>query len=213
MVVNIVLVLNQVAVSLILARRIFALYRDSRIIIIGTLGFGASLVSVTCWALSGQQPIIFAMIPKSWKSFSHPSPPRNSGIRLAATWEAQALFDAFIFVLTVMRTVKICREHNMAINLPGMGLLDILLRDGAIYFAIMGLANLANILAFYFARPPLRTMFTTPASCISVTLCSRLVLNLYEAATPDTTTSNTSFELMTTCVLTVRTEPGTSTGD
>ena len=45
-----------------------------------------------------------------------------------------------------------------------------------------------------------------------MTLCSRLVLNLYEAGTPGTTTSN-SAEPMTTCVLTTRVELDTSTDD
>jgi hypothetical protein len=48
---------------------------------------------------------------------------------------------------------------------------------------------------------------------ISVTLCSRLVLNLYEAATPFTATSSSVPEPMTTCVLTTGIELGASTYD
>jgi hypothetical protein len=48
----------------------------------------------------------------------------------AAAWEAQALFDAVVFTLTVMKTVKMRKTLNTTINPKGMGLLDILLRDG-----------------------------------------------------------------------------------
>jgi hypothetical protein len=45
---------------------------------------------------------------------------------LAAAWEASALFDAFIFVLTLMRTLKIRKTRHTA----SVGLLDVLIRDG-----------------------------------------------------------------------------------
>ncbi|KIM74721.1 hypothetical protein PILCRDRAFT_695652 [Piloderma croceum F 1598] len=46
----------------------------------------------------------------------------------------------------------------------------------------MALANLANILTFYLARPTLRGCLSLCASCISVTMMSRFMLNLHSAA-------------------------------
>jgi hypothetical protein len=45
-------------------------------------------------------------------------------------WEAQALFDVMVFALTVLRSLKMRKMHNMEISLTGEGLLDIFLRDG-----------------------------------------------------------------------------------
>jgi hypothetical protein len=40
------------------------------------------------------------------------------------------LFDAVVFTLTVMKTVKMRKTLNTTISPKGTGLLDILLRDG-----------------------------------------------------------------------------------
>ena len=49
---------------------------------------------------------------------------------LAAAWEASALFDVFIFVMTLTRTLKMRKIHNVMANSSGAGLLDLILRDG-----------------------------------------------------------------------------------
>ncbi|KAI0305340.1 hypothetical protein B0F90DRAFT_1815568 [Multifurca ochricompacta] len=48
---------------------------------------------------------------------------------IAVAWEAQALFDALIFALTVGRTLRLRKLHSVATSFTGMGLLDIFLRD------------------------------------------------------------------------------------
>jgi hypothetical protein len=133
---------------------------------------------------------------------------KTSATHLAAAWESGALFDTFIFTLTLMRTLKIRKVHNIAISVTGEGLFDIFLRDGAMYFAVMALANIANIFTFYFGNISLKGIFSTPSSCIAAALCSRLVLNLYEAATPGDTDSNSSPEPTTNVMLTSRIELG-----
>ncbi|KAF5352932.1 hypothetical protein D9758_007936 [Tetrapyrgos nigripes] len=67
------------------------------------------------------------------------------------------------------------RRHLHGRRVP---LLEMVLRDGAIYFAVMALANLANIFTFYFAGPFTRGSLSTFSTAISVTLISRLTLNL-----------------------------------
>jgi len=58
-------------------------------------------------------------------------------------------------------------------------IINLLIRDGAIYFVCMFFANLANILTYYIAGPLLRGSLSTMATCMSVTLTSRLMLNLH----------------------------------
>ncbi|KAH9063244.1 hypothetical protein EDB87DRAFT_1708483 [Lactarius vividus] len=219
------LVLSQVLVSMTLAIRIIALYHSTRRIILWVVGCGTVLAGVTCWSLVGQHAAFVPDTPGCYYLISE-----TTGIHLAFAWEAQAIFDALVFALTVMRTLNMRKLHNMEISLSGVGLLDVLLRDGALYFAVMALANLANIFTFY-ASPPffwsglfpseltpdvppaLKGFLSTPASCVSVTLCSRLVLHLYEVATPASSIAESSAESVSTVNLTSRIELGMTMDD
>jgi len=203
------LVLSQILVSMTLATRIIALYHSSRRIIMWVVGCGTVLAGITCWSLVGQHATFIRDSPGCYYSMSE-----TTGIHLAFAWEGQALFDTLVFTLTVTRTLKMRKLHNMEISLSGMGLLDVFLRDGAIYFAVIALANLANIFTFYFSRPALKGFLSTPASCVSVILCSRLVLHLYEVATPASSSySESSLESMSAVNFTTRIELGTSIDD
>ncbi|EAU82115.2 hypothetical protein CC1G_09574 [Coprinopsis cinerea okayama7 len=124
--------------------------------------------------------------------WSHPS--RNS-MCLAGAWEALFAYDSIIFTLTLWKTIKERRERRVTgVNIA---LVDILLRDGAMYYAIMALCNLANIMTFYFGGPFFRGSLSTFASSISVTMMSRLMLNLHRTAEEGihtTQVTNTHFD-------------------
>ncbi|THU88782.1 hypothetical protein K435DRAFT_304556 [Dendrothele bispora CBS 962.96] len=93
----------------------------------------------------------------------------------AAAWEALFVYDTLIFAMVLVKGYQSRRSEE---RIP---LLDLILRDGAVYFAVMALANLANILTFYFAGPYTRGSLSTFSSAISVTMISRLTLNLRES--------------------------------
>ncbi|KAF8063379.1 hypothetical protein FPV67DRAFT_240302 [Lyophyllum atratum] len=57
-------------------------------------------------------------------------------------------------------------------------LLDTLVRDGAIYFGIMMIVGLANIISFHLSPEYERGFITTFANIVSSTMMSRLMLNL-----------------------------------
>ncbi|KAF9466478.1 hypothetical protein BDZ94DRAFT_1319363 [Collybia nuda] len=91
--------------------------------------------------------------------------------RLAAAWTGLLLFDVLIFVMTVYKSTKRSRGGDRT-------LINILLRDGAIYFGIMSAVGLANILTFHLSPEYERGFITTFANIISSTMISRLMLNL-----------------------------------
>ncbi|KAE9398761.1 hypothetical protein BT96DRAFT_1019978 [Gymnopus androsaceus JB14] len=105
---------------------------------------------------------------------------------LATAWEALFCYDSILFGFTLYQTHKSRRSST------GMGhlrnpLVSLMLRDGAIYFAVMALANLANIMTFYLTgtrmlQPFLRGGLSTFASVISVSMLSRIFLNLHSSA-------------------------------
>ncbi|KAG7086843.1 hypothetical protein E1B28_002764 [Marasmius oreades] len=73
-------------------------------------------------------------------------------IRLAAAWEALFVYDTILFVLTLHKTWRERPRRRGIVMTEGrvyLPLLSLILRDGAIYYAVMALANLVNILTFY----------------------------------------------------------------
>ncbi|KAL4075681.1 hypothetical protein J3A83DRAFT_4186544 [Scleroderma citrinum] len=57
----------------------------------------------------------------------------------AAAWTGQLVFDFVVFLLTLIRSLQIRKERSQSI-------IDIFLRDGSLYFAVMCGANIANII-------------------------------------------------------------------
>uniref|UniRef100_A0A0W0FBL0 Uncharacterized protein n=1 Tax=Moniliophthora roreri TaxID=221103 RepID=A0A0W0FBL0_MONRR len=87
---------------------------------------------------------------------------RQTSFRIVSLWLALFIYDMITFILTAARTYKFWRKDN--IQPLRMGLFPLLFRDGAIYFAVMAQANLANILTFYLCGPFMRGGLSTFAS-------------------------------------------------
>ncbi|KAM5533279.1 hypothetical protein V8D89_013056 [Ganoderma adspersum] len=100
------------------------------------------------------------------------------GIRFSIGWGAMLWFDTAVFLLTLVRAL---RTHD---RLSG-GILEVLLRDGTIYFGIMVGLNVSNIVTFL-AIPvgSKKGMETALVNVLSTTLASRLFLNLRDLASP-----------------------------
>ncbi|KAF4616862.1 hypothetical protein D9613_008214 [Agrocybe pediades] len=167
----------EVLVSVLLTLRIYALYGCSVRILTFMVGSGMILIGISCWTLFGQQN------PHSSEGVvggCHIGMARETAFRIAGAWEALFVYDSIIFTLTILKTWKARREHRITgVTIP---LISLILRDGAIYFAVMALCNFANILTFYFGGTFLRGGLSTFSSAISVTMMTRLMLNLHETA-------------------------------
>ncbi|KAF8198484.1 hypothetical protein BJ912DRAFT_951533, partial [Pholiota molesta] len=172
---QVLLVGNQVIVCILLTLRIYALYGCSLRILAYFIGSGVILLIVSLWFLLGQKSA-----PSESASGCHIGLSSGTAKRLAVAWEALFIYDAIIFLLTILKTWKARRDHNVTgIHIP---LITLILRDGAIYFGVMASCNLANILTFYLAGPFLQGGLSTFASSISVTMMCRLTLNLHRTA-------------------------------
>ncbi|KNZ73362.1 hypothetical protein J132_07660, partial [Termitomyces sp. J132] len=198
---QILLVLNQVLVCILLTLRTYALYNCSFRILTYMVGSGMVLAAIACvcccllcqfivdddtawdkWALFGQKSAPGQEVSGCHIGLSH----------LAGAWEALFAYDSILFGLTMFRTWK--NRSEFLFSQAKNSLIYLLFRDGAIYFAVMAFANLANILTFY---PFMRGGLSTFASGISVTMISRLMLNLHENANAgiySTMTHNTHME-------------------
>ncbi|KAL5521587.1 hypothetical protein ACEPAF_2335 [Sanghuangporus sanghuang] len=184
-------VLVQIIVGVILIIRTYALYeRNLRIAIIMAI-FAFIVVCIGVWAILGKSSVVEEPFDLSFMLGCHPLIAREGAIRLAAAWGGLLLFDSVIFTLTLVKAIAIWK-------LGTRRLFHVLVRDGTIYYLVLAMANLSNILTFLIgevslhivlsritdgsdvicAQPVLRGVSTTFANAISVTMLSRLMLNL-----------------------------------
>ncbi|KAJ7488258.1 hypothetical protein FB451DRAFT_1226818, partial [Mycena latifolia] len=99
----------------------------------------------------------------------------EQGISLASAWAGVAVFDCMIFLLTLYKVFSRRRPN-------GTNLLTVLLRDGSMYFGVMFMSNLSNILTFVLGGLYTRGIATTFTNIISSVMISRLMLNLRDPA-------------------------------
>ncbi|KAJ7488051.1 hypothetical protein FB451DRAFT_1391008 [Mycena latifolia] len=168
-----IVALTQVIVSVVMVIRVYAIYGRSRRVLAIILGVGLCTLGSTLWSMNGQQgtrPIIFGGCNFSIEE--------STAYRLAGSWEALFVFDSVIFAFTVYNAITTRRRRIF----PQMSLHTLVIRDGAMYFGIVALVNLANIATYYFEGPLLPGSLAAFANCISVTMISRLILNLHKQA-------------------------------
>ncbi|KAH9953070.1 hypothetical protein BC827DRAFT_1273856 [Russula dissimulans] len=97
--------------------------------------------------------------------------PSSKGRFYDIAWVGVSFSDSVIFSLTLYKALKVGR---------GVQLLDVIVRDGTMYFLVLFIMNLVNIFNLRFSSPFLRSSTATVTNVLSATLVSRLVLNLRE---------------------------------
>jgi len=95
----------------------------------------------------------------------------EKGRTSAIAWAGLSVFDSVIFSLTLYKAFMIGR---------GIRLLDVIVRDGTMYFLVLSIMNFVNIFNLRFSPPLLRSSTTTLTNVLSTAVVSRLVLNLRE---------------------------------
>ncbi|KAF7349841.1 hypothetical protein MVEN_01284600 [Mycena venus] len=168
--------IQEIVIFGILGLRVYAMFNlDRRILaLLGVTGVAA--VAIVAWLSNTDtdppppSPATFAYTQSQCAT----SVFHASAIRLAGAWEAEIVVDVLVFGLTVLRAFQQCRFDEFSSSILGC-----LVRDGAI--AIL-LANLSNILMYYFGDPVLAGSLSWFAVTLSATLVSRLMLNLHEVA-------------------------------
>jgi len=89
---------------------------------------------------------------------------------LSQAWIGSLIFDTVVFLLTLIKALRTERE--------GSSILDIVMRDGAMYFGVMIIASISVILSFRVFPPYLTGMTGTLTNILSSIMISRLMLNL-----------------------------------
>ncbi|KAJ3747771.1 hypothetical protein DFH05DRAFT_1359047, partial [Lentinula detonsa] len=165
---QLVLFIQQVIVCVLLTMRIYALYGRSIRILSYMLGSAVTLAVVAAWSLFGQKGTTSA------KSEMYKRYDDIHIIHLASAWEALFCYDTILFGFTLYQTHKSRHTMGMSLHIP---LVSLMLRD-AVSFEYLNRCRLI----MQTLQPFLRGSLSTFSSCISVTMMSRLMLNLHGSA-------------------------------
>ncbi|KJA19156.1 hypothetical protein HYPSUDRAFT_204886 [Hypholoma sublateritium FD-334 SS-4] len=118
----------------------------------------------------------------------------QGNLRFTGVWIAQLCFDATVFALTVYRALALSRVARGGVR----SLIDIIVRDGVVYFAVIFVADLVNVLTFLLApvrpflsridmphadvctraQPALQAANASFTIAIAPLMVSRLILNM-----------------------------------
>ncbi|KAJ7619771.1 hypothetical protein DFH06DRAFT_1144234 [Mycena polygramma] len=197
-----IIILQGVLVGSILALRVYAMYNYNKIVLLFFIPAGLMAVGLAVWSIAGETWVLATQeigceYPVSkqrsallYHSAESPLNCRRTALSvgsyqlvetidfpssllgMAGAWEAQFLCDVIVFFFTVRRS------YREPFEIPG-SLLSHMTRDGALYFAVLALVNLANILMYYRWIASKLSWFT---STISVTMITRLMLHLQQVA-------------------------------
>ncbi|KAF8980362.1 hypothetical protein BDQ17DRAFT_1263892, partial [Cyathus striatus] len=169
------LVLNQIIVCILLALRIYALYSRSFRILVYMACSTAVLLIVGFWSLfdqkhSASQPLT--------RTGCHLGLTRENAIHTASPWEALIVYETMIFGFILYMNWTTRGYHGVKrINIP---LFSLILRDGRLLYVYDTLIKTLIFDRCSILCPFLRGALSTFASSISVTMMSRIMLNLHE---------------------------------
>ncbi|KAF7324209.1 hypothetical protein MKEN_00644200 [Mycena kentingensis (nom. inval.)] len=190
---QLLLIFNQSLICVLLTIRIYALYGRASHLWRYLTASALALLGLSCWAISGHKgvPLPNAEGVSYWEFVRDVRRSSTfivvklklmrapcSGIHLAVPWEALFTYDVLIVVALLYKSLQTARRDQLS-GKRDATLLGLLIRDGSVYFVVMATANLGNIMTFYLADDILRGCLSTLASSLSVTIMSRLMLNLH----------------------------------
>ncbi|KAJ7473113.1 hypothetical protein B0H11DRAFT_2282631 [Mycena galericulata] len=170
---------EEILVGCTLALRVCAMYGFNRHVLV-SLGICAiTAVSLGIWAVLRPEVTLVTTLPSCHVAMPRPEASRKSCA--AAAWEAQLVCDILILCLTLRRAVT----YHRSVGLGSGSLLPIMVRDGKGLLAayrIICAVNVANIVMLYSGDILTASSLAWFSSVISVTMISRLMLNLHDAA-------------------------------
>ncbi|KZP03638.1 hypothetical protein FIBSPDRAFT_941414 [Athelia psychrophila] len=160
----------------ILAVRMYALYARDRRIVYLFIALAILVIAVISAVFTHQD--VKTVTSVRGCNIAHTV---QNGIRLAVPWECVLVLDVIILGLTVFKTHASIRQGASGRHMPTtVHIPKLIIRDGALYFVGMVVTNTLNIMCFYLAAPIIKGSMSTFASVMSVTLISRVILNLRE---------------------------------
>ncbi|KAJ6476900.1 hypothetical protein C8R45DRAFT_366944 [Mycena sanguinolenta] len=177
---QILLICTQILISVVMIQRVYALYSSNKQILWGLCGTAITLTGVIIWlVVSKQDTTLLFGLPGCHFDLS-----RHTSMHLAEAWGALFVFDSLVFCLTIFHAYSTRRRLGPGAH-TNMPMYTLIIRDGAIYFGAIALANLANIVTFIVNGPWIPGTLTVFTTSISITMACRLILHLHEQVLAD----------------------------
>ncbi|KAJ6542879.1 hypothetical protein B0H19DRAFT_1172288 [Mycena capillaripes] len=175
--------LQESFVDITLGLRVLAMYGFNPRVLVPMLIISAISVALSLWTFIkfGDPGMLTA--PALNLTGCNTALPRATSLREARSWEGQLLTDTLIFGLTAYRAYA---DREIMKLLEG-SLIQRMMKDGAMYFGIIVLANLANVFTLYFGDIFTAGSLTWWTTSLSIALIARLGLNLQHAGAPPPT--------------------------
>ncbi|KAJ7494817.1 hypothetical protein B0H11DRAFT_2003499 [Mycena galericulata] len=170
---NYVLVVQEFFIGCSLSLRVCAMYGFNRRVFISLAIAALTTVGLGVWAVIGPKNILETSVPGC-----HVTTSKDQAFRVALAWEGQLVCDILILGLTLRRAY--IYHHTVGLESPS--LLRTMFRDGAVYFGMICLVNMANIVMLYSGDIITAGSLAWVACSISVTMISRMMLNLHDEA-------------------------------
>lgn len=164
--------LVSMSTGVILVLRVWVIYNKALWVIILLVPLYLAEIGVMLWSVPAGAP---AQLPPGWVGCV-PSKKPGTGNRLSAMFVAALAFDTVLFALTIARGIFFRATRSK------IGIGKLIIRDGTVYFFIIFIVNLANVLLLTIAPEDLSAINTPFSSLIAATMVSRLVFNLRETA-------------------------------
>lgn len=165
----VLLLIQQTFVAVLCIMQIHAVYQSRRVlsllIVLAATGF-----VIPCWSMYAvsAHPLTYPVVITPVLGCSR-LVGETEGFYSALSWTGCLVIDTAVFVLLLYKNIRIGR---------GVRLLDTIMRNATIYYSILCIVNLSNILILRFASPALRTSTIALTNALSCTLISRAIFDL-----------------------------------
>jgi len=192
-------IIVQILVTVIMITRNYALWGSSRKILVSLLILVAVVLAFGGWSLFSGKSDDNDYGPYNGVLGCQFAISTDQSYHMGGAWIGVVLFDSIIFALTVYKSLRLRRSGERTI-------VDVLLRDGSVYFAVMSITTLSNSLTYMVGRPFTRGVLTPITNVFSSVVATRLMLNIRRVRTTtlsdSLTTSSTRQDIrFTTAIL------------
>ncbi|KIK54908.1 hypothetical protein GYMLUDRAFT_48294 [Collybiopsis luxurians FD-317 M1] len=175
---DVFLVLIQLNLSALFILRVTAIYGGSKriLIFLSALGTGVIVNGAVQLSIADRMPLTEIKPPSVADEVGNvPIFSFAQGLHLIYLWAGVFVFDLTVFSLTVWKTASTWRNKYTQ-----RGIVTIIMRDGLMYFGIITLTTLANVLVLALGSDLLRPLLTVLTDILSCILMSHMMFNLRE---------------------------------
>lgn len=164
----------QVIISALLIIRTHALYEQSRRVLALLITVVLSTSAVAGWSIALNAPREAEHSLDYFWDRGCASPIRRAeALRYAKAWGGLLVLDTLIFILTLYKSLLLRARCGSTLRL-----LALMLRDGSVYYGVMVISNVANILTLVYGGQFVVSSTSAIVNSLSSVMITRLMLNM-----------------------------------